>query len=489
MLTKNRSFASDWKGEDFLADLASRYPEVVEYYLGDGRNQIVSRLRDWDLVEKALVGPSFEDAVSRLAEIADAIGRCDPHFTYSVKVGLVDPVERSPQEVMARAHSQALGISTLVVGDREIECQVLPRYRAAIEDAEDRLRIRFSVSPQAARELFRAIEVGGDPVELDMMDFSDFEGPDVLHDNTSDPGKIVFHPQKDTTPDVLRLRVDGVEESVSIRITRTSLSPGTLGGTSEWRSSGGTLELTVVHRMHGESNFSIRLVPLGDRPISDCSDDVAFLWCLTRPCTLTIFSPDGPLDQEGAAAELSLALVERNVAAMLDALQVIQQHTMTSVRIPTTLTHEQFRLLIESAAFLAGLPTTEMLTTIEPLEFHPATLPDQDLFKNEIRIQVVFPVEEMDIGDQRVELQKVFAVESFCSVRVTSIEEVNESKLRLAVIPGNLPLRVSWRCSSADIEPIEHELHSDIRAHISLTTLVTQIRALRRGQARSGQTS
>jgi hypothetical protein len=316
-----------------------------------------------------------------------------------------------------------------------------------------------------------------------MMDFSDFEGPNVLHDNSSDPGKIVFHPQKDMTPHVLRLRVNGLEECFSIRITRKSFSRGTQGSTSVWRSSGETLEFTVVHRIHGDSNLAIRLTPFGNRPISDCVDDLPFLWSMTKPCTLTVISPDGPLDQEGAAAQLSLPLLEPNVVAMLDALQLIQQHTMTRVLIPMTLTHQQFRLLIEGAAFLAGLPTTELLTSIEPFEFHPVTLPDQDLFKDEIRMQVVFPVGEMDIGGQRVELQNVFAVESFCSVRVVSLEEVHESKVRLAVTPGNLPLRVDWRCSSAEIEPIEHELHSGIRAPISIETLVAQMRALRRGQS------
>lgn len=445
------SFGTCFFGEDKLAGFAARHPEVADYYLGDGQAQLKRTIRDWGAVFDRMAeseSPRIEDAEDRLIKIVEALRSQDPHFHYKVEVGPIDPIVKTPHELFAGSHSQALGLSTATIGEHEITCQVIPRYPAALEDGCDRLEVRFLLTPAAHGKVREVIEMGGKPVELSRDDITSFDGPDVGRRTTSIPARLLFYPPQDTRSAFLRLVVSNLgERPLAIRFNRTLLSGGTAGSTSTWTSPGGVISLKVVYRQGDSYKLTIKQNIVPGARIVDCASDLGLLWALRKDAEISLANEAGPISPLAETFSLIDDFIDRTTVALLDALRVVQDHTRTGVIIPESFDSEGFLDILKAAALLEWLPTSVDLTgmSIESPDVDTSDSPISISFGFKGKIGYAFPCERLSFQHQSVDLENTFIFQAYLSAQVTEIVQVSDSTCRLKFVPGHTSVRIDKR--------------------------------------------
>lgn len=484
-------FTTGWFPEDRLAALAARHPEVGDYYLGDGRAQLARCIQDWDTA-LARIGdgesPRIEDVQARLTEIAAALGRADPHLEYGVDV---HPLAHDAPML---ARPSTIAMSSAVVGDHVVTCHAYPRYRGADADAADRLGFRLDLTPDARERVAEAIAVGGDPVELSPADIVGYQLPVVGHQPPPDAEfSARLTPEVDTAPAAVRLVLTAAAGVRTIaRFSRKSISRGNDGATSVWRSPHGCFELVTIARPSQQRlRLSLRRVTNLDGPINDVAGDIDLMRALQPGTTMALALDRGPVDKAAATVTLPDCLVDPPVVAMLDALRVIQDHTSTTVTIPSEITGAQLVDLVETAALLEGLPTTgdmrSQASSVKLLksELRPGGL--QDLFGDHFALAISCSAgTQLELPHQTIELaDELLFVREFRSARVASIDDSESEHVTVTLEPGSIPIWIDQRIDQP--EDFTDELHRALCEHevlISADSLVTEL--ARRGTHPSG---
>lgn len=86
-LTKDASFPCAWRGLDFVDGLAAKYPDVIDYYLRDGKDRLeetVARLLSIAGLKNPAASPA--SSIDSLKELHAALNQFDPHFQYDFSV-------------------------------------------------------------------------------------------------------------------------------------------------------------------------------------------------------------------------------------------------------------------------------------------------------------------------------------------------------------------------------------------------------------------
>ena len=86
-VTSGASFPCVWRGLDFVDGLAANYPEVIDYYLKDGKErleEVVQRFLTIAGLKNPVASPA--ESVASLEEIHKALNQFDPHFYYDFSV-------------------------------------------------------------------------------------------------------------------------------------------------------------------------------------------------------------------------------------------------------------------------------------------------------------------------------------------------------------------------------------------------------------------
>lgn len=480
-LARTVPFELHWFGEDRLAALVAAHPEVGDYYLGDGRAQLERHIQDWEsCLERLRLGssPRVEDVQDRLAEIAAALGRQDPHLEYGVEV---HPALHDAG-LLARPH--VIALSSCIVGDSIVTCHVYPRYRGAEEDAADRLQLRLDLTPEAAAKVAEAIAVGGSPVVLEPSDIAGYELPTVGHQA---PAAAEFHarltPEVDTTPAHLRLVVTTAGDRTVARFTRTSISRGNEGATSVWSSPHRCFEVTLVfNKLRKRLRMSIRRSTDFDGPITDVSGDINLMRAMQPGAEVALALDHGPIESAGITVVLGDSLVDLRVVAMLDALRVIQDHTRTVVTVPDEITGSEFVDLVETAALLDGLPITgDMRTertavTLDKSAVGPGGA--QDLFADDFTLGILCSAgTELHLPHQTVHLaDELLFIRVFRTARVATIDDTDPEHATVTLAPGAIPIWIDQRIQRRDdfTDALHHELCNH-NAPISSDELVAQL--------------
>lgn len=134
-------FSVEWRDYDFLERLAADYPQVIDYYLHDGKDRLdaqIKALRDLGQLGISDTGAVLEpkDVVERLGSLGQALNREDPHYRYDFEV-----TEREPL-LFERPHLLASVIAGLP--GSFVTFHVYARYPDAVWDRP--LPISFNVS-------------------------------------------------------------------------------------------------------------------------------------------------------------------------------------------------------------------------------------------------------------------------------------------------------------------------------------------------------
>ncbi len=156
-LTKGAGFSVEWRGLSFVDGLASEFPDVVDYYLRDGRDRLetaVASLTTLLRMQSDLDDSSkkFEpgDASASLYSLHEQMNRYDPHYRYDFSVDAERP------------NAELLDVPGLVCavqesnGKSHVTIKVITRFADAVQVRP--IPFSFRVSAEKGSELERTIQ-------------------------------------------------------------------------------------------------------------------------------------------------------------------------------------------------------------------------------------------------------------------------------------------------------------------------------------------
>jgi len=377
-VTAGVPFECVWFGEDQLHGLTAEFPDVVDYYLGNGREKLERLIEDWDNVTAQLRAeqpPSGQVVAQKLRECVDALERIDPHFRYSIAHSPVPPTHATPG---------ALILTTVQIDDRFYTQQIFEKYRGAQDDAADRLTGTISInSGDALHALEHLHSYGGfDTMTLGPEDIRDFTAPSAGVIQEAEPQaqvvQVAAHVDRSETAQLLLMTAFADGTRTTHTLTREGVSRGHFGATARWHSPGQNFYFDI--RTDFESNeVHIGLAP--SRPFIDLTarqlaSDVEMLVGLAYGTEMSLLST---LRDQLAVFEIS---ADRPIspldAGLFTALTVLQRHASSVVHFPPDPESAEIRDLIRFAALLEGIVVTERIAAWSATFASVDDIPDLD---------------------------------------------------------------------------------------------------------------
>lgn len=131
-LTSDTSFPCSWKGLDYVDGLAAKYPEVIDYYLRDGKDRLEATIKEF-LTAAGLANTDISPSgsVESIQRLHARLNRFDPHYRYDFSVDTLGP-DGSPPPV----HNVPglVGSVQVRAGERCITYRIIARFNEAINE-------------------------------------------------------------------------------------------------------------------------------------------------------------------------------------------------------------------------------------------------------------------------------------------------------------------------------------------------------------------
>ncbi len=421
-MSKSEDWTAQWKGLDYIEALVSKYPEVVDYYLRDGKARLeASVLALTELLRTNWDSPSTSDALSPaeveapLRSLFKVLNETDPFFAYGISISPTMPSPQSlqvPMLVVARtAGSEAEGFVTI---------QVIARTRESTEErpVPGVFKIDVSSSPET-REAIQEFRKFGTPFttalgvvsgEVDLPGGIDGE----LVNATLSMGSVFEEAAEDAK---LRVQVIDADEAVLSEFivdqVERSLSPAGKGARSVHRSSSGLL--LVETRFDLEEGTTRCNLTFGD-VVGTAPDDalalLEFRDALRRPSNrLRVSAPYGPATAGSTFPPADVAgasEVDDPELALARALVEIQAVTPRRLKYPDprNVTMRQLSILENVATLVRGETIVRPWTRSVTIVASPETPELPPLFTIDVHDPLVVTVngESIPLGLQRTTL-------------------------------------------------------------------------------------
>lgn len=130
-VTAGANFPRFWHGLDYVEGLAAEFPDVVDYYLRDGKDRLEAKLKEFF----SLISPNTttEPAASReaLINIHKALNSLDPHFRYDFAIDGRTPGQDWPP--MPNGTPGLLAAARSTDGDSCITYKIFARFDDAVK--------------------------------------------------------------------------------------------------------------------------------------------------------------------------------------------------------------------------------------------------------------------------------------------------------------------------------------------------------------------
>lgn len=156
-ITSDAEFEVDWLGLSYVDGLTAAYPNVIDYYLKDGRDRLeaavaslTSLLRTHANL-KDTTGPyQAADAVTSLRAIHEEINRYDPHyrFDFSVDSATADIAQSETPGLVCTVQEQ--------YGESRVTIRVVAKFKDAVHARP--IPLSFKVRAEEGSELEAALE-------------------------------------------------------------------------------------------------------------------------------------------------------------------------------------------------------------------------------------------------------------------------------------------------------------------------------------------
>jgi hypothetical protein len=426
-LIANAAFHCEWFGLDKIESLAAANPDVLDYYIHDGRERLersIANLRSLVGLERPagnqLVEPS--DLSGPLTDLYELLNRDDPHYRYEYEVG-APPPESADSERPHLVARVSHGSDELAVTIR-----VYSRYRMATQDAPIPLSFHVDeedLTPEALEAWERALRYGtpaeviardvvaglpgglGEEIESAMLRINLASGPE------SPPRRIrlgVLDPSG-------RLLADAVVEM-------DPSTHGVLGGTrAHGTEQGGAFQFEFLVDPPGEDrNVTMSLLPFDPtgKPPAALNRGIRLLYETRQPNRLAIGPEFGPLFGNTFDLPFEEAPVGVSLFELLEALAVLHQEVKADLVVPDvkSLSEESFFQILRAAALVRG-ETVRDTWEEQEIEYQWESLPDPAVPAYQFALQGNY---SFGIGGQTIDIGQVVVVWQAAHLEVVATE-------------------------------------------------------------------
>ncbi|MFC1421300.1 hypothetical protein [Streptacidiphilus cavernicola] len=367
-LSAPNSVRVDWKGLAFVDGLAAQYPEVIDYYLRDGKERLQAAMADLTALLRLQSGRGqadgpldVTDAATALEALSNQLNAIDPHYSYDLHVtgqALDLSAAAGPQPVMVWSSQGEGPVVTVVVWARFADA---PRVRPITFQ----LNVRVPVGSDDAQALKRFQDFG---TELTLTGSSyelSADLPAALAPPSATPDsllRITTNPVPSPHPQDVRLLLTGPDHQglAACVVTLDAVTRGITGtaGILHGREVHGCFTADLRLDTTAKSmNLTVSWRDLAGMRLEDIRDGVAFLAHLHRPNLLWFDDAHGadrrhnpqPVPHDADPSnEFLLDIVE--------ALLMIQKAARRTIRMPqlANRSFEELTPWLEAAALLRG---------------------------------------------------------------------------------------------------------------------------------------
>ena len=368
-VTAGASFPRFWHGFDYAEGLAAEFPDVIDYYLRDGKDRLEEKLKEF----LSMISPGFttEPATSQatLINIHEAINSLDPHFRYDFAAD-----GRAPGKDWPPAQNDTPGLLAAVTsihGDSRITYKIFARFDDAVKYRP--VPGKFTLVAERGSELQARIEDWAKfGVPLDNVPARDIAvGLPGGFETTMETGFVSLHPSGTIADSVAETTIQIVEPDGSVVESLDFTTDEVTSGIqrSGARITGHDQAARIVEyelRLGStDDDHTIRLtidVITGQRP-ADVLPGLRFMTAFRPPRLYHISTKGGPILIPNAIIPGEFAAIGqtaredddlvREIAAC-EALMEIQKAIIARISVPdlTQTTWNQFRSWESAAALL-----------------------------------------------------------------------------------------------------------------------------------------
>ena len=363
--TKTTPFPCHWLGLDRIESLAAAHPDVIDYYLRDGRGSLDQTIADLRALigltrptGRQLVEPS--DLTESLAALHRVLNRDDPHYRYEIEVS------ESPPPLSSDAARPNL-VARVDVGSDEVTVthRVYARYRMATEDAPIPISFQVDEADLAPHEVLvwdDALRYGT-PAVVRVRNLS--SGLPGGLDESFESALMRIGPPSNQQARPYKIRLGVLDQHGRLLadavVEMRPVTQGPLGGT---RASGteekGSFEFELLLDPPGdtERRTILRLSPLdpsGKAPAA-LERGTLLLAALYQPNRLAFGPEYGPLLPNPFDLPSAMAPINAAFSELIDALAVLQREVVSELVVPdlASITAESLFQIVRAAALLRG---------------------------------------------------------------------------------------------------------------------------------------
>lgn len=375
-LTADAGFPCHWRGLDFLDGLAARYPDVIDYYLHQGRHRLEAALASTGealrLAQRVAQRPTGAEpgdgdrepramqpaeAITGLRGVYDVLNRSDPHFRYDFTASGRRPEIDQDEHLLVAVVQQGTDEAGWIT------VKIFALFREAV--IERPIPGRIAIDPTGSDELARDLELFEDYgrgfrappgtvcTELDLPGglggHFDGAGARIGPAATGSPAN---------PPEELRLAVlDTADEVVvEIRVLMAPWSAGARGFARIGREQHGAFTIEMLTEQDGShGSLHVTSLPINGQRPEPLLDGLRFVADFRAPHRFRLRPGYGP----GAAIQDIPATASPEPHAtwayeLVDALSIVQQATVEQILIPDEVSAQQWDSLLLAARLLRG---------------------------------------------------------------------------------------------------------------------------------------
>lgn len=373
-LTKNAAFMCTWLGEAFLDSLASDYPEVIDYYLNNGKARLEGQLSDLSTILGLQQKMNSPEEPIRPAEIKDllsgllnAVDKADPHFRYEFQSAAHAPT----REELLSKKGAVVNVSSWD-GERSTTISVYLKYDAALEDRPIPIDFKVICIPgsSVASDLQEFLNYGL-PVDLPLGTITDLRinlpgGLGV--DGIAASGRLGHVAVGKTESTFLKLRLHDSTDAVLSELI-IQLSEGSVGRRGGTAMTGKDLSGVVSVQLKsmppgastrastGSTKIDLGVLELFDKPVNTVRGAIKFLNDLQVGNSLSFAS--FPSDQYFGPkmiipADFTTMGDFDDLLALVDDLVLLQERVPWKILLPESLPTETANEVSLFARLLRG---------------------------------------------------------------------------------------------------------------------------------------
>jgi hypothetical protein len=360
-------FRAEWRGLTFLDGLAAQYPQVIDYYLRDGKDRLqetIAILRDLANLEPSATGATVEpqDVSRQLGDIFQALNREDPHYRYDFEVTARPPIYFERPYLVASVTDTLPG--------QYITHHIYARYADAPADRPIPITFQISreqLTPEASNAVEEMLRYGT-PVDLPASAITNLriELPAGLGFSNA-TGSVRLGPTRSSSDQPSRVvwaivSAENNEPLTQLTFQMETVIRGQLGGLFvRGTDSTGVVAVTIrVDPPQGENptiGLSVTLIDPTGKPVQQALPGLRFLRQFHAPNRLafgpeygsltTVETPRLPEDSEAIPASLL------DYAEALDAISRISEQPISAPDF-AALADDEYRNVVAAAKLLGG---------------------------------------------------------------------------------------------------------------------------------------